>query len=171
MSNLPAIVTFRPIGDVPDKAPAPKFDLDNPELSASDIFQDNYFSLESLQLWLEEREADWRMLTVTGCTVEYVFDPEKGEETGEWKPCLSFQETETMLVINRSRRDMLRKMTGSARLADWGNAGQVVIKPGIFNSKAQILIAPLPKANGKASRKPSVEDYTPAQANDDLFAN
>lgn len=173
-NNLPAIVNFRPTGDVPDKAPAPKIDLDNPNLSFDDVLQSNYFSMESLQTWLEERDAESRVLTVTGCSVEFVYDPEKGVESGEWKPCLSFAETETLLVINRSRGEMLKRISGSPFLASWAKVGQVAIKPGIANGKAQIVIAPLKVAtNGKASRKPDPRDpdeFVKA-ANEDLFAN
>ena len=135
-----ALVDFNPINDVPDKAPAPQMDLSNPNLSYDDVLPSNYFSMEELELWLEERSAESRILTITGCSVEFVYDPEKGEATGDWKPCLSFAETATMLVINKTRGMQLKKLTGSPFLKEWAKAGQIAIKPGIGNGKAQIII-------------------------------
>lgn len=133
-------LVFGPTLDVPDKAPAPKMDLTNPLLSFDDVLPSNYFSMERLQEWLEERSAESRILTVAGCSVEYVYDPEKGDESGDWKPCLSFEEVETLLVINVTRGQQLKKLAGSPFLADWANVGKVAIKPGIANGKAQIVI-------------------------------
>ena len=139
-----AVVDFNPINHVPDKAPAPQMDLSNPNLSFDDVLPSNYFSMEELEVWLEERNAESRVLTVTGCTMEYVYDPEKGEATGDWKPCLSFAETATMLVINKTRGMQLKKLTNSPFLKEWANAGRIAIKPGIANGKAQIIISALP---------------------------
>ena len=135
-----AVIDFNPINNVPDKAPAPQMDLTNPNLSYDDVLPSNYFSMEELEIWLAERDAESRILTVTGCTMEYVYDPEKGETTGDWKPCLSFAETATMLVINKTRGMQLKKLTNSPFLKDWAKAGQIAIKPGIANGKAQIVI-------------------------------
>ena len=54
-------VTFAPINDVPDKAPAPQVDWTNPDLSFDDVLPSNYFSMEELELWLEERGAESRI--------------------------------------------------------------------------------------------------------------
>jgi hypothetical protein len=143
------LANFQPLNDVPDKAPAPQLDLTNPNLAFDDVLPSNYFSMEELELWLEERSADSRILTVTGCTMEYVYDPEKGEATGEWKPCLSFEETATMLVVNKTRGMQLKKLTKSPFLRDWANVGQIAIKPGIGNGKAQIIITAVPTMTGK----------------------
>lgn len=143
--NLPVVVDFSPINPVPEKAPAPPIDLQNPFLSFDDVLPANYFSMERLQEWLDEREAESRILTISAASMEYVFDPEKGVESGEWKPCLSFAETATMLVINVSRGKQLKAITGSPFMKDWGASGrQVAIKPGIADSKAQIIIKPIP---------------------------
>lgn len=136
-----AVIDFNPINNVPDKAPAPQMDLTNPNLSYDDVLPSNYFSMEELEQWLEERNAESRILTVTGCTVEFVYDPEKGEASGDWKPCLSFAETATMLVINKTRGMQMKKVTGSPFLKEWAKASQIAIKPGIANGKAQIVIA------------------------------
>jgi hypothetical protein len=137
-------VTFFPINDVPSKAPAPLLDLSNPNLSFDDLFPSNYFSMEDLDAWLREYDAESRVLTVTGGTIEYVYDPEKGEETGEYKFCLSFAEVPTMLVINKSRGQQLRQMTGSPFPRVWITVGRIAIKPGISNGKAQIIITAVP---------------------------
>ena len=49
-----------------------------------------------------------------------------------------------MLVINKSRGQQLKKLTRSPFLKDWENVGQIAIKPGIANGKAQIIIQSLP---------------------------
>ena len=116
-------------------------------------------SLAVLEQWLEERNAESRVLTVTACTVEYLFDPQvdKNGESGEWKPVLWFAETDTGLVINKTRSGQLRHMTGSPLLAAWAHVGQITIKPGIGNGKAQIVISPVP-----------VEQPTPAPAGNEV---
>lgn len=139
-----AVTSFQPLNDVPDKAPAPQLDLTNPNLAFDDVLPSNYFSMEDLELWLEERGGESRILTVTGCTLEYVYDPEKGVESGDWKPCLSFEETATMLVVNKTRGMQLKKLTSSPFLRDWATVGQIAIKPGIGNGKAQIIITAVP---------------------------
>ena len=152
------VTNFHPINDVPDKAPKPQMDLDNPNLSFDDVLPSNYFSMEDLQIWLDEREAESRILTVTGASIEYVYDPEKGEESGDWKPCLSFAETGTMLVVNKSRGQQLKKLTNSPFLKEWATVGQVAVKPGIANGKAQIVIEHVP-----------MDEASLAKVNEDLF--
>lgn len=135
-----AVADFQPVNDVPDKAPPPPVDLGNPNLSFDDVLPANFFSMERLQDWLDERDAESRVLTVAGASVEYVYDPEKGEHTGEWKPCLSFAETGTMLVINVTRGKQLKRLTGSPFMREWAKAGRITIKPGIADGHAQIVI-------------------------------
>ncbi|MCA9926667.1 MAG: hypothetical protein KC421_30070 [Anaerolineales bacterium] len=45
-----------------------------------------------------------------------------------------------MLVINKTRAEQLSRLVKSPLLANWANAGQIAIKPGIGNGKAQIII-------------------------------
>ncbi len=163
-------VTFAPINDVPDKAPAPQLDWTNPDLSFDDVLPSNYFSMEELELWLEERSAESRILTVTGCTMEYVYDPEKGETTGEWKPCLSFAESATMLVINKTRGMQLKKLTLSPFLRDWANVGQIAIKPGIGNGKAQIIITAVPGSDGTPTGGSTKAKAYTGEEIDDMFS-
>jgi hypothetical protein len=143
------VASFHPINDVPDKAPAPKFDPGNPNLTFDDVQPANYFSMESLEQWLEERGAESRILTITGASTEFIYDPEKGTETGSWKPCLSFAETDTLLVINVTRNGQMKKLTNSPFLRDWAKAGRIAIRPGIANGKAQIVIAAAPDYGGE----------------------
>jgi hypothetical protein len=170
-------VTFNPLQAVPAKAPKPPADLSNPHLSADDILTENYFSMAALEQWLKERQAESRVLTVTACSVEYLFDPQSDPsgERGEWRPVLWFVETDTGLVINKTRSNQLRQLTGSPLLAAWAQAGQIAIKPAIDNGHAQIVIAALPVAPTPApasrieSRPALPSDYDLDQANRDLF--
>ena len=164
-----AVKTFAPVQEVPAQAPKPPADLEDPQLSADDILTENYFSMAQLEVWLEDRDAESRVLTVTGCTVEYLYDPsaDKDGRNGEWKPVLWFDDTDSGLVINKSRAGMLRKITGSPLLAAWAQAGTIAIKPGIANGKAQIVMAPMTVAAGNGSLP---DDYSAEDANEDLFA-
>lgn len=150
-NNQVAVKTFAPVQDVPAAAPTPPADLDNPHLSADDILTENYCSMVALEDWLADREAESRVLTVTGCTIEYLYDPaaDKDGKNGEWKPVLWFADTDTGLVINRAQ------------------AGTVAIRPGIANGKAQIVIALVEIAAGNGNLP---EDYGIEDANEDFFS-
>jgi hypothetical protein len=50
-----------------------------------------------------------------------------------------------MLVINKTRGMQLKKLTNSPFLKEWAKAGQIAIKPGIGNGKAQIIITAVQK--------------------------
>lgn len=170
MNKQLTVKTFVPIQDVPAAAPKPPAELDNPHLSADDILTENYFSMAALEEWLADRDAESRILTVTGCTVEYLYDPaqDKDGKNGEWKPVLWFAETDTGLVINKTRAGQLRKITGSPLLGAWAErAGTIAIKPGIANGKAQIVIAPVEVAAGNGNVS---EDYGIEDANEDFFS-
>ena len=165
------VANFAPVNDVPDKAPAPQVDWTNPDLSFDDVLPSNYFSMEELALWLEERGAESRILTVTSCTIEYVYDPEKGEASGDYKPCLSFEETATMLVINKTRGMQLKRRTRSPFLREWARAGLIAIKPGIANGKAQIILVDVPQ-NGSGDfgkTKKAFANMSDDEFNDELF--
>lgn len=160
---------FSPIQEVPAAAPVPPTDLSNPHLSADDILTENYFSMANLEQWLEDRDAESRILTAERCTVEYLYDPQKDKDgsNGEWKPVLWFAETDTGLVINKSRSQQLRKLTGSPLLSAWADVGQITIKPGIANGKAQIVIGRIPRTSNGKTVIP--EDYSADDANEELF--
>ena len=173
-------VSFQPTLSVPHQAPPPPMDLTKPDLSFDDVLPSNYFSMEDLEIWLLERQAESRVLHVTGCSVEYVFDPEKGEASGEWKPCLAFADTATLLVINKTRGQQLKQITHSPFLRDWATVGAIAIKPGLANGKGQIVIEAVPTGNGRKNGKGQGQgrrkkkgnlpnDYSAQDANDDLF--
>lgn len=173
------VISFAPVNEVPKEAPPMQLDITNPMLSYDDVLPSNYFSMEDLQIWLEERDVLARVLRVTGCTMEYVYDPEKGEETGEWKPCLHFADTATLLVINRTRGQQLKRIAKSPYLKDWATIGEIAIKPGIGNGKAQIIIEYAPDADPdwakdavEAESKPvksDIENMPLDELNEELF--
>ncbi len=171
MSNLPVKSSFQPIYDVPAAAPPPPVDLTNPHLSADDIVTKAYFSMESLQEWLADRNTDMRLLTVNGCTVEYIYDPvkDKNGENGNWRPVLWFEETGSGLPINVTRKQQLTKLAKSPLLSDWANVGQVVLAVGVFNGHAQIGVLPVPTKAQASTAAPVGDDYTAEDANGDLF--
>lgn len=172
--NLPAVANFGPTLEVPNEAPALKIDVTNPDLTFDDVLPRNYFSMERLEEWLAERGAESRILTVTGISIEYIYDPKKGKDSGEWKPCFSFEETETLLAINSSRGQQLKEMTHSPFIRDWTKIGQVAIKPGVLNGKAQIMFTSIPgqsngNGNGKRTVDPDLAGKSVADLNTDLF--
>ena len=159
-----AITTFNNSIAVPDNAPPMPAWASNPQASYDDALPSRYMSLERLGEWLDERQAESRVLTVTNVTCELLYDPEKEEpKDGEWKPCLHFDETTELLVINKSRGQQLKKLANSPMLASWAKVGTVALKAGIANSKAQIVISRVP-TTGNA-------DDVAAAANADLFGD
>lgn len=171
--NLPAVINFAPTLEVEDTAPALKVDVNNPDLAFDDVLPSNFLSMEGLQRWLNEREAESRVLTVSHVSVELLYDPKKGEKPkdGEWKPVLWFEETESGLVINKTRGEQLNKIAGSPLLARWREIGTVALTVGIFGGKAQIGIASL-RVNGKANgngNRATIEGDPVAAANSELF--
>jgi hypothetical protein len=172
------VVPFSPVNPLPKGVRPMPFDL-NEHLTADHIpaVNANYMSLERLELWLKGRDADARELTVTGVSMEWLYDPKVDPDgaEGEWKPCLSFAETSEMLVINITRRQQVEGIARSAIIMRWGEIGKVMLKPGLYNGKGQIGIFPAPagdsdngKANGAKSRIKARPDVVDA-ANDDLF--
>lgn len=158
-----------PMLEVPAEAPKPAFDLDNPDLSIMDVFPENFFSMEGLQAILDTEAAHSLLLTVTACTMEYIYDPAKGEAYGEWKPVLTFDEVGSKLVLNKTRAKSAADMCGSALVRDWARLGKVYIRPGIKDGNAQILLEPVKRArvngNGKSQKA------SPDELAEELFAN
>lgn len=135
------VVDFSPTLDVPENAPPLPVDVQSEALSFDDLFPENFFSMEALQAWLNERGAESRLLGVTGASIELLFDPSSEKPAdGRWLPCLSFKETSTKLVVNKTRANQLRKLTGSPLMKDWAKVGAISIYAGIDNGKAQICI-------------------------------
>ena len=104
---------------------------------------------------------------MAGCNVEYVFNPENGEASGSWKPCLSFEEVPTRLVLNKTRARKVMDIAGSPLLLDWAGIGRIAIKPAIKDGHAQIVIEPAPK-NG---RKGKDNGRTVDDINNELFGD
>jgi len=150
-SKALATIDFSPTLAVPDNAPPLSVDVANPHLSLDDLFPENFFSMAGLEKWLKDRKADARVLTVTGASMELLYDPSNGEKPkdGRWLPCLSFEGCDTLLVINKSRAAMLADIAQSPLLAAWAKVGTIAIKPGIGNGKAQIVIE-RPPQNGES---------------------
>ncbi len=99
----------------------------------------------------------------TAVTIDLLYDPERDKpENGDWKPCLSFAETPSMLVINKTRAEQLSRLVKSPLLAKWAHVGQIASKPGIGNGKAQIIIQRPP--SGK-----SLDELTDDEFNEELF--
>lgn len=150
-----------PTLDAPENAPLPNFDLTNPNLNFVDLFPENFFSMDGLQVIVDEGGGPL-VLTVIGCTIEYVYNPEVGEASGSWKPCLSFAELPTRLVLNKTRAKAVMEIAHSPNARDWGGIGRIAIYPGIKNGRAQIVIEPVHdtsdehlKADGKADWEPA----------------
>lgn len=172
--NLPAVINFAPTLEVEDSAPALKVDVNNPDLSFDDVLPSNFLSMEGLERWLRERDAESRVLTITHVSMELLYDPKKGEKAkdGEWKPVVWFDETESGLVVNKTRGEQLNRIAGSPLLARWREIGPVALTVGVFGGKAQIGITPLRtngKSNGKRTIDPDLADKTVADLNADLF--
>ena len=166
MTNLPATPNFAPRLDVDGNAPPLKVDVFNPHLTLDDVLPDNFISMEGLQRWLDERNAESRVLTTAAVTMELLYDPGRGEKPadGEWKPVLWFDETESGLVINKTRGQQLTDLAQSPLLARWAKIGKVALKVGVFNGKAQIGIVRIPagdepaeEGNGNGKRKLGID--------------
>ena len=151
MSESPVLSNeIAPTLAAPEKAPIPSFDLGNPNLNFVDLFPENLFSLDGLQVIVDQGGGSL-VLTVTACTIEYVFNPENGEASGSWKPCLSFAETPTRLVLNKTRARSVMDRARSPFARDWGGIGHIALRPGIKDGRAQIIIELVPAVGIEAS--------------------
>ena len=80
-----------------------------------------------------------------------LYDPEKEDaQDGKWKPCLSFVETSAKLVINKTRGQQLKQLAQSPLLKAWATVGQIALRVGVFNGKAQIGIERVPNSDENA---------------------
>lgn len=138
LANLPE-QSIMPIGEIPSDAPPLPENVEN--LSFYDLFAENYFSLDGLQELLDLAGADSLVLTVKACTMQPLYDPSKGEkpQDAKWMPCFSFEETSTMLVLNKSRSAIAKKITGSPFPRHWHGVGKIELNPGILNGNGQIV--------------------------------
>lgn len=155
MSNLPT--PFDLPANTPDKAPVPAF---NPrDASYYDMFAPQYFNLDTVQALMKEGGGPL-MLEVDKVKVEYVYNPEHGEDSGQWKPVIYFKGSGPALVVNQTRAKVLMNASRSIRVKDWHRVGWLEVSAGIENGQAQIVIQP--------SSVPNM-DGTPSQGEDGNF--
>lgn len=166
MTNQLTTVSFAPTLDVPDTAPVLTVDVANPGLTFDDLLPANFISMEGLEQWLDERNAAARVLTVTGVSMELLYDPAREKPAdGEWKPCLSFAETDSKLVINKTRAAQLKRLTGSPLVAACIGL-TIAIRPGIGNGKAQVVIEGVPNSAESTRRSKPTNGRRPADVDD-----
>lgn len=135
--------------NTPVKAPAPLF---NPQdANYFDMFAPQYYNMETVQALM--REGGGPLLRqVERVGVEYVFNPERGEDSGEWKPVIHFIGNGPALVVNQTRAKVLMNASRSIHVNEWHRVGWLEISAGIENGQAQIVITP---ANPPQDASPS----------------
>ena len=138
MSDLPSVAYVLP-GNTPEKAPMPAFDPI--EANYFDMFAPQYYNLETVQALMKEGGGPL-LLEVENVAVEYVYNPERGEDSGEWKPVIHFVGGGPALVLNQTRAKVLMKATRSIHVGDWQRVGWLEVAAGIDNGKAQLVIVP-----------------------------
>ena len=74
--------------------------MSNPRLSSDGTLTEKYFRMAAWEHWLSERSVESRVLTITGCTIELLFDFQKDRDgqNSELKPVHWFEETVAGLV-------------------------------------------------------------------------
>lgn len=158
-----------PVLDVPNGVGLPVYDIFNPDLTFYDVFQPAYLSAEYVEKLVEANGNMPIFYMVEACTVEYIFDPEKGELSGEWKPVLHLAGTESKIVLNKTRAQICAGIVRSMRVADWGRVGRIEVWAGMDKAtrKYQLLLRsatpPVAEQGGG-----EVGDAV-GRANDDLF--
>jgi len=125
--------------NTPVKAPAPLFDPQ--DANYFDMFAPQYYNLETVQALM--REGGGPLLReVERVAVEYVFNPERGEDSGEWKPVIHFVGNGPALVVNQTRAKVLMNASRSIHVNEWHRVGWLEVSVGIENGQAQIVITP-----------------------------
>jgi hypothetical protein len=142
--------------DMPDRAPALGFDPSDPAFTWRAVYPSNFWNLEEL----EERRKQlggWPVLTPARVVIRPVFDPsdydgkEPPAEALKPKLVIEFAEAAPGLVLNKSRCEMLTRMTGSPNPQLWAaRLGPVSLSVGVFGGKAQIIVEPV-QADGAAA--------------------
>jgi hypothetical protein len=166
MANLPA-APYRLPDNTPNKAPLPAFD----PASANyfDMFAPQYYNLETVQALTREGGGPL-LLQIERVDVEYVYNPERGEDSGEWKPVIHFMGGGPALVVNQTRAKVLMNAARSIHVGEWARAGWLEVSAGIENGQAQIVIAPntvLQQSDG--AEQPAKGMTTVDAINDELF--
>ena len=131
--------------NTPVKAPAPVFDPQ--DANYFDMFAPQYYNLETVQALM--REGGGPLLReVERVAVEYVFNPERGEDSGEWKPVIHFVGNGPALVVNQTRAKVLMNASRSIHVNEWHRVGWLEVSVGIENGQAQIEITPAKPQSG-----------------------
>jgi len=170
MTNLP-VKTYPLPENTPEKAPLPAFDPS--DANYFDMFAPQFYNLETMQALMKEGGGPL-LLEVESVAVEYVFNPEKGEESGEWKPVIHFTNGGPALVVNRTRARTLMEATGSIRVNEWARVGWLEVAAGIENGQAQIVLRPSSGLSGNGEAGPEnakLEDLELDELNEALFGH
>jgi hypothetical protein len=168
MSDLPATTVQLP-ANTPEKAPLPAF---NPaEANYFDMFAPQYYNLETVQA-LEKEGGGPLLLEVDRVAVEYIYNPEHGEDSGDWKPVVHFEGNGPALVINQTRAKVLMKASRSIHVNEWHRVGWLEVSAGIENGQAQIVIAPADGPGDENGQGPNDDPMaTVDQINEELFGD
>jgi hypothetical protein len=158
-----------PTLEIPDAAPMPHFDLNDPELSLIDVFAPNFFNGQTVTDIYEE-SGEWPSFTVVGVNIEPIYNgrEDKDGKKTEFKPVLSFAETAVRLVLNVTRATVVSRFVRSKRIADFATVGTVELSvPGGLNAKGEgeIVLRVIPPAHGKGRQTGQSVD----EVNEELF--
>lgn len=166
MSNLPVTTLDLP-GNTPETAPIPAFDPS--DANFYDMFAPQYYNLDTVQALMEEGGGPL-LLEMDRVNVEYVYNPERGEDSGEWKPVIHFKGGGPLLVVNQTRAKVLMKAAGSIRVKEWTRVGWLEMAAGIENGQAQIVIQPSSVPAGESEAVPGNDDNSDLdKLNEELF--
>lgn len=145
---LPTVYEFDGLPPKPDLTTTATF----AELYPQRFFSSTY--LKELQRDMgAEHDRRWQLvLTPTGISQEAVFDPETERPAqARWELCLHFAETETLLILNKSRARLCKEITGSPFWYDWWKLGQIGLYVGELYGRLQpafVVLEPF-RANGQ----------------------
>ena len=103
---------------VPNNAPTPHFDPFDPELRISDVLVENYFNIENVQAAIKANDGIPPVFAFERVYSDFVYNPETGVQSGDWKLVVEFQATPTQLVLNRTRSSLLIQAAGTDKLAE-----------------------------------------------------
>jgi hypothetical protein len=154
MSNLPAVPYQLP-ENTPEKAPMPTFDPN--DANYFDMFAPQYYNLETMQALTKEGGGPL-LLQVERVAVEYIYNPEHGEDSGEWKPIIHFVGGGPALVVNRTRAKVLMDTTRRIQVSEWHRVGWLEVSMGIENGQAQIVITPAETPDDQSQSNTSEAD-------------
>lgn len=128
-----------PTLEIPDAAPMPHFDLNDPELTMMDVFAPNFFNGQTVTDIYEET-GGWPVYTVIACNIEPIYNgrEDKDGKKTEFKPVLTFAETAIRLVLNVTRASVIARAVKSKRIVDFAAVGKLELSvPGGLNAKGE----------------------------------